>query len=90
VWAIGYDPDLPVFQTIGYAQMGALLQGRLEYEEALTQMATETKRLAKRQLTWLRAEPDVQWFTSRQEREIAAALEKFWNEGHRADHVLRI
>jgi len=90
VWAIGYDPDLPVFQTIGYAQMGALLQGRLEYEEALTQMATETKRLAKRQLTWLRAEPDVQWFTSRQEREIATALEKFWNEGHRADHVLGI
>jgi len=90
VWAIGYDPDLPVFQTIGYAQIGALLQGRLGYEEALTQMATETKRLAKRQLTWLRAEPDVQWFTPRQEREMVTALEKFWNEGHRADHVLGI
>jgi len=90
VWAIGYDPALPVFQTIGYAQMGALLQGRLGYEDALTQMATETKRLAKRQLTWLRAEPDVQWFSPRQEREIATALETFWNEGHRANDVLGI
>jgi tRNA dimethylallyltransferase len=90
VWAMGYDPALPVFQTIGYAQMGALLQGRLGYEEALTQMATETKRLAKRQLTWLRTEPEVQWVTPLQKREMATALEKFWNEGYRADDVLRI
>lgn len=78
VWGMGYDPGLPVFQTIGYAQVAALLQGRLGYEDALTQMAMETRRLAKRQLTWLRAEPDVQWFTPRQEREIVTALEKFW------------
>jgi tRNA dimethylallyltransferase len=90
VWAMGYDPTLPVFQTIGYAQMGAFLQQRLGYEDALTQMATETKRLAKRQLTWLRAEPDVQWFTPQQERGITTALERFWNEGHRVDHVLGI
>jgi tRNA dimethylallyltransferase len=90
VWAMGYDPALPVFQTIGYAQVGAFLQGRLGYEEALTQTATETKRLAKRQLTWLRAEPDVQWFTPQQGREMITVLEKFWNEGHRADHVLGI
>jgi len=90
VWAMGYDPALPVFQTIGYAQIGALLQGRLGQEDALTQMATETKHLAKRQLTWLRGEPNVQWFSPLQEREMTTALEKFWNEEHRADNVLRI
>lgn len=90
VWAMGYDPGLPVFQTIGYAQMAAVLQGRLEYEEALTHMASETKRLAKRQMTWLRGEPNVRWFLPSQEREMATALETFWNEGHRADNILRI
>jgi tRNA dimethylallyltransferase len=78
VWAMGYDPALPVFQTIGYAQMGAVLQGRLGQEDALTQMATETKRLAKRQLTWLRVEPNVRWFAPVQEREMATEIEKFW------------
>jgi tRNA dimethylallyltransferase len=78
VWAMGYDPALPVFQTIGYAQIGALLQGRLGYEDALTQIATETKRLAKRQMTWLRVEPNVRWFSPSQEREMATEMEKFW------------
>lgn len=87
VWAMGYDPALPVFQTIGYAQVGAVLQGRLGQEDALTQMATETKRLAKRQLTWLRVELNVHWFTPVQTREMTTALETFWNEGHRADDV---
>jgi tRNA dimethylallyltransferase len=90
VWAMGYDPALPVFRTIGYAQMGAFLRGQLGHDEALTQMAAETKRLAKRQLTWLRAEPDVRWFTPRQGREMIAVLEQFWSEGRRADHVLGI
>ncbi len=80
VWAMGYDPALPVFQTIGYAQMGAFLQGRLGYEDAFAQMVTETKRLAKRQLTWFRAEPAVQWFSPLQMREIATAIEKFWQQ----------
>ncbi len=80
VWAMGYDPALPVFQTIGYAQMGAVLQGRLGQEDALTQMATETKHLAKRQLTWLRVEPNVRWFSPVQEREMTRAMEKFWQQ----------
>jgi tRNA dimethylallyltransferase len=87
VWAMGYDPALPVFQTIGYAQMGAFLHGRLEYEDAFAQMVTETKRLAKRQLTWLRAEPDVQWFSPLQTREITTEIEKFWQQTEDREQV---
>jgi len=84
VWAMGYDPNLPTLQTIGYAQIGAMLQGKYDIEEALTLMALETKRLAKRQLTWLRAEPEVQWFTPMQQQDIETAVERFWMEdrGH--------
>lgn len=78
VWGMGYGPDLPTMRTIGYAQMGAMLQGHYGMDEALTRMALETRRLAKRQLTWLRGEPDVRWFTPAQRRDIATAVERFW------------
>lgn len=78
VWAMGYGPELPVMQTIGYAQVKALLHGQCSEAEALAQMATETKQLAKRQLTWFRADPDIQWFGPSQGREIADVISKFW------------
>jgi tRNA dimethylallyltransferase len=78
VWNMGYDPELPVMQTIGYAQVKTLLHGQCSEEEALAGMTTETKKLAKRQLTWFRAEPDLQWFASSQGREIVDVVEKFW------------
>jgi tRNA dimethylallyltransferase len=67
--------------------MGAFLHGRLEYEDAFAQMVTETKRLAKRQLTWLRAEPDVQWFSPLQTREITTEIEKFWQQTEDREQV---
>ncbi len=79
LWSMGYGPDLQPMRTIGYAQTGDMLQGRYGPEEALTRMVLETKRLAKRQLTWLRAEPDVQWFTSMQQQDIETAVAKFWD-----------
>ena len=78
VWDMGYGPELPVMQTIGYAQAQALLRGQCSEEEALAQMTTETKQLAKRQLTWFRAEPELQWFAPSQGREVGDVIEKFW------------
>ncbi|MGH7962806.1 MAG: tRNA (adenosine(37)-N6)-dimethylallyltransferase MiaA, partial [Candidatus Binatia bacterium] len=80
VWELGYGADLPSLQTIGYAQIGAMLQGRCSLEDAISQMAVETRRLAKRQLTWFRAEPEMHWFTPAQSGEIAAAVETFLGE----------
>ena len=78
VWNMGYGPELPSLRTIGYAQIGAMLQGHITLEEALTDMAKETKRLAKRQLTWMRAESEVHWFHPNQEQEITAVIHSFW------------
>jgi tRNA dimethylallyltransferase len=78
LWEMGYGPELTPLQTIGYAQVGEVLQGRCGLEEALARMAQETRRLAKRQLTWLRAEPEVRWFAPTQIREITEAVEMFF------------
>jgi len=89
LWKMGYGPELSPLQTIGYAQIGEMLQGRCGLEDALARMVQETRRLAKRQLTWLRAEPEVRWFAPTQTREITAAVEMFFaaSGDDRADHL---
>jgi tRNA dimethylallyltransferase len=77
LWELGYSPDLPPLRTIGYAQIGRVLHGRCGLEEAILDMIRETRRLAKRQLTWLRAEPEVHWFAPTQAREIGMTVETF-------------
>ena len=78
VWDMGFGEQLPTLRTIGYAQIGNLLHGRYTLEEALTHMARETRRLAKRQMTWLRAEPEVQWYAPTQEQDIDSLVQAFF------------
>ncbi len=78
VWDMGFGEQLPTIRTIGYAQIGNLLHGRYTLEEALTHMARETRRLAKRQMTWLRAEPEVQWYAPTQEQDIDSLVQAFF------------
>lgn len=87
LWDMGYGPELSPLQTIGYAQVGEMLHGRCGLEDALTQMTRETRRLAKRQLTWLRAEPEVRWFAPTQMREIAEAVEMFFERSAVSDQL---
>jgi tRNA dimethylallyltransferase len=92
IWALGYSPELPVLQTIGYAQVARLLGGQYTAEEALEQMTQATRRLAKRQLTWFRAEPEVSWFAPTQLMQMRQALDQFFAspKGNRhADKLLR-
>jgi tRNA dimethylallyltransferase len=51
-------------QALGYAQILAHLDGRLSLQEATDQTKARTRRFARRQLAWFRADPRVTWFTS--------------------------
>ena len=53
--------DLPAVRAVGYRQMWSHLEGELSLEEAVEQGVAATRQLAKRQLTWLRKWPDLQW-----------------------------
>jgi tRNA dimethylallyltransferase len=61
--ASGVPPDAKPFQSIGYKQALALVQGRLTAEQALELMRRDTRRYAKRQLTWFRREPGMHWLS---------------------------
>ena len=49
-------------KAVGYAEMIDHVQGRITLERALEQIKINTRRLAKKQQTWHRRWPDVQWF----------------------------
>ena len=76
LWARGYGPELPALASIGYRQIGAYLQGRCELAAALDDMARQTRHLAKRQLTWFRADPTVRWYNA-SELEVRELVREF-------------
>jgi tRNA dimethylallyltransferase len=62
----GYTPDAAAFQAIGYRQLAAHVLGERSLDSALEEAIRETRRFAKRQLTWFRREPDVEWHDARE------------------------
>jgi tRNA dimethylallyltransferase len=58
----GLSEDSKPFDSIGYRELHAVLRGEITSEEARGAIQQATRRYAKRQLTWFRKEPGVQWF----------------------------
>jgi len=52
--ALGLSPDLPAMKAIGVREIASHLRGDMSLEETLAAMCTETRRYAKRQMTWFR------------------------------------
>jgi tRNA dimethylallyltransferase len=57
----GYSPQLKSMQSIGYKQLVSHLREHLPLSEAVLQIKRETRRFAKRQLTWFRKDLDTVW-----------------------------
>jgi len=57
----GYAPGMNPLRTIGYREPIAHLEGRIEYEEMVRQLKQNSRRYAKRQLTWFRRRSDYRW-----------------------------
>jgi len=55
-------PELPSIRAVGYRQLWDHLAGRCDLDEAIGRAVAATRQLAKRQLTWLRAEPGAGWY----------------------------
>ncbi|WHY79463.1 tRNA (adenosine(37)-N6)-dimethylallyltransferase MiaA [Neobacillus sp. WH10] len=54
--------DCQSIQAIGYKEIYGYLDGRVKLEEAVENLKQNSRRYAKRQLTWFRNKMDVQWF----------------------------
>lgn len=68
-------PAMPVArQALGYKEMMAYLEGKMSLEDAIDLLKRDTRRFAKRQFTWFRRDPRIQWFDL-EELEKATDLE---------------
>ena len=73
-----YPPTLKPLQAIGYRHLINFLSGRWTWEEAVRLLLRDTRRYAKRQLTWFRADPEIVWFQPDQIAGLRARLQAFW------------
>ena len=53
--------DLTALQTVGYTELFKYLDGQWTLDFALDEVRKNSRRFAKRQLTWYRKEEDIQW-----------------------------
>ena len=59
--AAGYSRDAFALQSFGYKELIAYLDGKCTYLEAVEQLKQNTRRFAKRQLTWFRKDTRIEW-----------------------------
>lgn len=53
---------LNALQTVGYRELFEYFDGKISLEFAIEEIKKNTRRFAKRQLTWFKRNPDIQWF----------------------------
>ena len=61
ILASGYSRDNFALQSFGYKELIAFLDGKCTYVEAIEQLKQNTRRFAKRQMTWFRKDTRIEW-----------------------------
>ncbi|MCS7208559.1 MAG: tRNA (adenosine(37)-N6)-dimethylallyltransferase MiaA [Fimbriimonadales bacterium] len=70
----GYNPEQPALKGLGYRHLIGYIQGRVSWHEAVRLWKRDTRRFAKRQMTWFRKEPSVRWIDASQGSQKTAQL----------------
>ncbi|WP_394230425.1 tRNA (adenosine(37)-N6)-dimethylallyltransferase MiaA [Shewanella colwelliana] len=67
--------DLPSMRCVGYRQVWQYLNGDYDYDTMVEKSIVATRQLAKRQLTWLRGWPELNWLESGDETNLARLMQ---------------
>jgi tRNA dimethylallyltransferase len=81
----GVLPSAKPLQSLGYKQAVNVITNHTDFREAIQECQTKTRQYAKRQLTWFRREPDINWLTGfggekRIQQEALEITGKFFRE----------
>lgn len=69
--------QLNALNTVGYKEMFDYLDGRWPLEEAVERIKGNTRRYARKQLTWYKRDPEIRWFNPEEQQEIMAYISQF-------------
>ena len=85
--AMGYDRSLNAMQTVGYKEISAFLAEEIDFDEAQRLVKQNSRRYAKRQMTWFSKDRRVTWFELKEGEETSPVLkrviERYHDEGGR-------
>lgn len=81
----GYSPSLNALNTVGYAEAFAYRRGDITYDEMVRRMKQNTRRYAKRQLTWFRRDKRIRWLPMNEQTEPADVARTITQEFLRAE-----
>jgi len=73
--------DKPAMRAVGYRQVWHYLEGLTDYRGMVNRSIIATRQFAKRQLTWLRAEPEAVWLDSTTRQFLDQAIGHIRNGG---------
>jgi tRNA dimethylallyltransferase len=76
----GYGRELPSMKALGYRELMAHLDGETGLEEAVRLIKRNTRRYAKRQVTWFKAEEGVRWLEYETKEELPELAERIASE----------
>lgn len=68
--AMGFDDRFQALQTVGYKEAFQHLRGKISYDRMVELMKQNTRRFAKRQMTWFRKESRIQWYNIAHDSDI--------------------
>jgi tRNA dimethylallyltransferase len=66
--------NLNSLNTVGYKELFLFLDGKCSLDEAIDLIQRNTRRYARKQLTWFRRDPEINWFEPDQVSEIIALI----------------
>ena len=66
---------LNALQTVGFSELFDYFDGIISREEAIELIKRNSRRYAKRQMTWFRRDKDIEWFTKPTPEEVVAYIE---------------
>lgn len=82
LYELGYE-HTQAMQAIGYKELIPYFKGEMTLEEAIQLLKQNTRRYAKRQLTWFKNQMDVEWFDVDEKNvfdKIRSRVESFLND----------
>ncbi|MDQ3191790.1 MAG: tRNA (adenosine(37)-N6)-dimethylallyltransferase MiaA, partial [Bacteroidota bacterium] len=63
-------------QTVGYKELIAYFENKIDLPQAIDQIKQNTRRYAKRQLTWFRKNKEIIWFSPEEKSKIIEFIKK--------------
>jgi len=76
ILGMGYEKNLNSLNSVGYREVIAYLEGEIDYETCVELVKRNTRRYAKRQYTWFRADPEIRWLEVEREEDFTRAAQE--------------